>query len=186
MEELRAADLILARRTRLENSETFDLLVHEERYYRIVITNYFKENKVKVMTNIDDFSKEPLFEYSSQNELLDALFIQAKFIFESFIVQEYQAQEEDFDVEVSVLDLAIECLKMDQARNRLTSFLEQNNIEERFAEEGFGDDDQELFQKLEEVTDQFNECSATLDQIFIDDDILEGIAKEYYSVDKMN
>ncbi|MDF9866610.1 hypothetical protein OKW22_000163 [Bacilli bacterium PM5-3] len=187
MEELRPADLILARRTLLNDSETFDLLIHEDQYYRIVITNYFKEGKVKIITNIDDFSNEPLFEYSSDDELLDSLFIQAKFIFESFIEQEYIILEEDFNVEVNVIDISDVSRNLDVVRDKLTKFISENKIDERISVgEDLLDEDSSLFLELEKVSDEFNDISGTIDEIFIDEDILDGIAQKYYRNEELN
>jgi len=187
MENLRPADLILARRTLLNDSETFDLLIHEDNYYRIVLTNYYNDNKVVLKTNISDFTKEPLFEYSSTDELLDALFIQAKFIFESFIEQEYIARDNDFDVEVIVIDVTEEIVALDKARNILANFISDNKIEERFITgEDIEAEDSELHFELERVADEFNMRLGVLDEIFIDENILDELTNVTYTDTKMN
>lgn len=187
MKELTQFDLILARRTRLTNSEIFDLLVHDKEYYRIVITNNFKDNKVKICTNIEEFNKEPLFEYTSDIELLDAIFIQSKFIFENFIAQEYSVRQEDFDVEVEIIEVDEMISKLNNAREKLDYFIEKNRIDELYENgEELYNKDHFLFFELEKVSDDFNEISSDLDNVFIDADILQAIIDQTNYIDNLN
>lgn len=167
-------DEIILRRLSFEDLEMFDLLIDVEGYKRIVITNYKNENHVVITTNLLELDTPRLFDVQGESESNNALIIQSRLIFNSFVVDE--SEDKDFDLTIGFVDnedIKNELLDFENAQKEVTKYLEvylENH--EEVDEELFALDD---FNELNEVV---NEKSNVLDVIFLEESILEYLEND--------
>ena len=184
---LRTSDHVIAHRIMVDDAEIFDLFTQEKEYYRIIIVNYYLENRVVIKTNIDDFKEQPIFLYQSEDPVLDALFMQAKFVFESFIEYEYMSIGDDFDIEVTVIDVDEEVKHFINITEKMNSFIVANNLQETISNFEAIDENDPNFEEFAELVETFTSSLNVLDEIFYDKDIYtQLVEEEKLDPDKMN
>lgn len=167
-------DSIILRRLSFENIEMFDFIIDVDGYKRIVITNYKDENHVIVTTNLMELDTPRLFDVKGLGESNDALIVQSRLIFNSFVVDE--SEDKDFDLEIGIVDdkqIKKELKAFEKSQKDVTKYLEVYL-------ESHDEVDEELFnlEDFNKLNDIVNEKSNVLDVIFLEESILEYLEEE--------
>ncbi|MDL2211325.1 hypothetical protein LJB88_00400 [Erysipelotrichaceae bacterium OttesenSCG-928-M19] len=169
-------DLVFARRTRLEDSETFDFIIDDENYYRFVITNYFNTDKVSICTNIKEFAQEPIFSELTDNDDINIILIQAKFCFENFIAMEKSVFENNEELNLQINIVEVDELISDymSAKNSINSFVENNQqVIEAYSQNQYVKNKAVAITDFENLLEEMDSINVELDNVFISEDIIE-------------
>ncbi len=167
-------DRIVLRRLNFENVEMFDLIIDEDGYKRVVITHYQDQNQVVVTTNLMELDTPSLFDVQGKTESNDALIIQSRVIFNSFIVDEDDGS--DFDLTMGVIDdkeIKNELLDFENAQKEVSKFVEKYL-------EDHDDLDESIFEidAFNQLNEKVNEKSNVLDVIFLEDEVLDFLESD--------
>ena len=167
-------DRIILRRLSFEEIEMFDLIIDEEGYKRVVITHYQDQNQVVVTTNLMELDTPKLFDVEGTSLPNDALIIQSRIIFNSFIVDEDDGS--DFDLTIGVIDdkdIKEHLKEFEDAQKKVGKYVEKYLEDHEELDEDIFELDEFL-----ELNEMVNERSNVLDNIFLEDEVLDYLESD--------